>query len=111
MVTWNLGEGRKAAMTVALDPRAGVPPAGRLSYQFGDAAGPFEYWVLLVTTAAGRRWWFAYPLGTGGASCERRAAHLCLRDRYIGCRQCHRLTDTSTQSSDRRVAAFARVPG
>src|SRR5207253_2236084 len=69
------------------------------------------YSVRLVTTPChlgGVRWWFVCPLSRGGVACGRRPRKLYLVGRYFGCRRCHGLTYTSTQTSDSRVYAAVR---
>lgn len=83
----------------------------RLTYTLKAGSVTFDYPIRLVATPChlgGVRWWFACPLAVGGVACGRRVRKLHLRDRYFGCRHCHRLTYTSTQESDGRVYSALR---
>jgi hypothetical protein len=83
----------------------------RLSYRFPADQKDFAYSLALSTTGCqfgGVRWWFHCPLSTDGVPCGRRCRMLYLAGYYFGCRQCHRLTYRSTQTSDSRVYAAVR---
>jgi hypothetical protein len=83
----------------------------RLSYRPRSAEADVAYPVELVPTGChlgGKRWWFVCPLARGHVVCGRRVRKLYLVGRYFGCRHCHALTYTSTQTSDPRVYSALR---
>jgi hypothetical protein len=90
-------------------------PWVRLFYTVTRTGEELNYRIHLETTRprfGGLRWWFICPLIVNGRSCERRVGkvHLAPGSRYFGCRHCHRLTYSSTQTHDKRVDAFRRNP-
>src|SRR5581483_9031076 len=75
------------------------------------AAEQLRYAVGLQRTAlhrGGLRWWFTCPLAVDHIPCGRRVGKLYLPPggRYFGCRQCHRLTYTSSQEAHKGDSLF-----
>ena len=106
--TWTGDVRSEVSITVAAGQSDGT---ARLSYRCSGAKEEVAYRVRLVTTPChlgGVRWWFVCPLSRGGVACGRRVRKLYQAGRYFGCRRCHSLTYTSTQTSDPRVYAAVR---
>lgn len=86
----------------------------RLRYRVGGEKVDLR--IRLQTTPTpfdGFRWWFSCPLMAGSLfpePCRRRVAKLYLPPgrKYFGCRQCHDLAYTSSQSS-RKLTLFDRL--
>lgn len=110
VLRWTRGDKQVSAVgyTIRLGATGG---ALRLSYKTGKSEEEVAYAVRVVPTGChlgGKRWWLVCPLVRGGVACGRRARKLYLGGRYFGCRRCHALTYTTTQTSDPRVYAVLR---
>lgn len=108
-LSWGRGGARsEVGYALTVGPAEGTL---RLMYTVGADARKYDYPVRLVTTGChfgGVRWWFRCPLAGGRAGCHRRVRTLHLAGRCFGCRDCDRLTYTTTRESDRRVYALLR---
>ena len=67
-------------------------------------AGKKDYNYIIPVTSTrcnygGKRWWFICPLVVNGRACQRRCriVYLPPSAKYLGCRECHRLTYESRQ--------------
>jgi hypothetical protein len=73
-----------------------------LAYRCGDQdIGMLIRLQSTETRFEGNRWWFTCPLSVDGSPCGRRVhtLHLPPGARYFGCRQCHRLSYSSSQKA------------
>ncbi len=89
-------------------------PVIRLRYQKADRPDepiecPFRL-ELVPSVRGGKRWYGRCPLIVNGLFCGRRVCVLYLppRERYFGCRTCHRLAYRSSQDSDPRISRIRR---
>jgi hypothetical protein len=117
--TWTYEGGGFFVVNFEADTRDPAAASMRLHYSWvwsstkqQDSA---SYTVSLTTTQprlGGLRWWFTCPLVVNGHPCECRVGKLYLPPygRYFGCRHCHKLTYTSSQTHDPRVSALLRNP-
>ena len=110
---WTRGGEKEPHSTVSYHLRVGDADGTlRLMYTLVSTRESIDYPGRLVTTPChfgGVRWWFVCPLARAGVGCGRRVRKLYLSGRYFGCRQCHALTYTSTQQSDKRVYAALKA--
>jgi hypothetical protein len=110
--SWRRGDEEKPSCSVSYLLTVGRDSGTlRLLYSMKSLKAELDYPVRLVTTPChlgGVRWWFICPLSRNGIGCGRRVRKLYLSGKYFGCRNCHRLTYTSSQESDSRVYAALR---
>jgi hypothetical protein len=116
---WIWRDGRTGEVTSSVgyevDTRAMTDAWLRLCYTITHSGEKISYPIQLQTSRpplGGLRWWFVCPLIVSGVACQRRAAKLYLPAgaQYFGCRKCHGLTYSSTQTWDKRVAALRNNP-
>lgn len=113
---WRLANGQQlASIRYEVDASNLVCPWFRVSYRLGTGE-TLDYKISLDTSDpnyGGWRFWFLCPLEiVRGRTCSRRVGKLYLPPfgRYFGCRQCHDLTYTSCQRSDKRVSRLRHNP-
>jgi hypothetical protein len=80
---------------------------------YSPAGYPVQYAVKVISTPCrfgGKRYWFLCPLAMQGRRCGRKVARLYLPpgQSVFGCRLCHDLTYTSTQTHDARASRLAK---
>jgi hypothetical protein len=113
---WRLTNGpQQADLDYEVDATNLVRPWFRVSYRLIRTGEVLDYKISLTTSCpnyGGWRWWFLCPLSVGGRMCGRRVGKLYLPPfgRYYGCRNCHDLTYTSCQRSDKRVSRLKQNP-
>jgi hypothetical protein len=91
----------------------------KVSYELSDrhtgAKTPIEYLIEVTTTRprlGGLRYWFLCPVIRDGVCCRRRVGRLYLPpgQQVFGCRLCHSLTYSSSQTHNKRINALRRDP-
>jgi hypothetical protein len=115
---WQYADGRTNGINYEVRNLETASPSIRLSYTSTRPGGEresFNYHVELTTTQprfGGLRWWFICPLTVNGRPCSHRVGKLYLPpgSLYFGCRHCHDLTYTSSQTHDKRVDFLRKHP-